>query len=293
VRGPTSKPALESRALRYFVAVAEERNFSRAADRLGMSAPPLSRAIRAFEADLGVTLLERDTHGVALTPAGAILLDQGRFALEALQAAGRRAQRAGATTPQVVLAVKADGDAGRLEVILARYAAQDPDVPVTVRLCGWSEQPRLLRQGDADVALVYEPFDRAGLDAEPVSVEPTVAAVPATHPLAGDGCVALADLGLPLAGPDDLAGVRRYQDHLVEHHGVRDLAEILALVELGRIVRLVPRYVADRYPRPGVAYLNVPDAPPAVLTIAWPQQSRSLAVAALVRAATEPEPRST
>jgi hypothetical protein len=67
VRGPTSKPALESRALRYFVAVAEERNFSRAADRLGMSAPPLSRAIRAFEADLGVTLLERDTHGVALT----------------------------------------------------------------------------------------------------------------------------------------------------------------------------------------------------------------------------------
>ncbi len=283
-------PTIESRALRYFVAVAEELNFSRAADRLGISASPLSRAIRALEADMGVTLLERSTHGVALTPAGAVLLEQGRSALDAVQAAVRRTQRAGATTPQVVLAVKADSDAGLLDSILARYAARDPALPVTVRLCGWAEQPRLLRQGEADVALVHEPFDRTGLDAEPVAVESTVAAVPATHPLAHEGRATLADLGLPMTGPSDLAGVRRHQDNLVDRHGIRDLAQLLALVELGRFVTLVPRSVADRYPRRGLAYLDVPDAPPAVLAIAWPQQSRSTAVAALVRAATEPEP---
>jgi DNA-binding transcriptional LysR family regulator len=283
-------PTIESRALRYFVAVAEELNFSRAADRLGISASPLSRAIRALEVDMGVTLLERNTHGVALTPAGAVLLEQGRSALDAARAAVRRAQRAGATTPQIVLAVKADSDAGLLDTILARYAALDPGLPVTVRLCGWAEQPGLLREGEADVALVHEPFDRTGLDSEPVSVEPTVAAVPATHPLAHAGRATLAELDLPITGPSDLAGVRRHQDDLVDRHGIRDLAQLLALVELGRFITLVPRSVADRYPRGGLAYLDVPDAPPAVLAIAWPQQSRSTAVAALVRAATEPEP---
>ena len=288
--GPSLDPPIESKVLRYFVAVAEELNFSRAADRLGISASPLSRAIRALEADIGATLLERDTHGVTLTPAGAVLLEQGRTALEALQAAVRRALRAGAATPQLVLAVKADSDAGLLDTILARYAGQDSALPVVVRLCGWDEQPRLLRQGEADVALVHHPFDSTGLDAEPVAVEPTVAAVPVAHPLARAGRATLADLGLPVTDSSDLAGVRRYQAHLVERHGVRDLAQLIALVELGRIVTLVPRSVADRYPRPGLTYLDVPDAPPAVLTIAWPQESRSTAVAALVRAATDPEP---
>jgi DNA-binding transcriptional LysR family regulator len=92
-----------------------------------------------------------------------------------------------------------------------------------------------------------------------------------------------------MTDPADLAGVRRYQDSLVREHGIRDLPQLLALVELGRIVTLLPRSVADRYPRPGIAYLDVPDSPPAVLTIVWPQDSRSMAVAALVRAATERE----
>jgi DNA-binding transcriptional LysR family regulator len=85
---------VESRPLRYFVAVAEELNFARAAERLGIASPPLSRAIRKLEAELGVTLLERSTHHVALTTAGAVLLEQARMALDAVDAAGRRAQRA-------------------------------------------------------------------------------------------------------------------------------------------------------------------------------------------------------
>ncbi|MEU4766046.1 LysR family transcriptional regulator [Actinosynnema sp. NPDC023794] len=275
---------MESRPLRYFVAVAEELNFARAAERLGISPPPLSRTIRKLEAGLGVTLFERSTHSVALTPAGPVLLDQARIALDALRAAGRRAQRA--AEPKLVLAVKADGDAGLLETILAGYAA-DPasSPPVAVRLCRWGEQPALLRQGEADAALIYEPFDRTGLDAETVTVERRVAAVPTDHPLAARGHATLAELGLPIDDATRLDQLHRHLDGIVARHDVHDLPQLLKLVELGEFVALLPESVVDRYPRAGIAYLDVPDAPPATLSIASPQQSRSTAAAALVRAA--------
>ncbi|WP_328436719.1 LysR family transcriptional regulator [Streptomyces sp. NBC_00444] len=284
---------MESRPLRYFVAVAEELNFARAAERLGISPPPLSRAIRQLESALGVTLFERTTHRVALTPAGAVLLDEARGALDALEAAGRRAQRAAAPEPKLILTVKADGDAGLLEPILARYASQEAAVPVSVQLSGWLEQPELLRQGEADAALIFEPFDGAGLDTETLTTEPRVAALAAGHPLAAREQLTLADLDL------DPGTVGPYL-RAIRSRG-RDLAQLLTLVGLGEAVPLLPASVAARYPRPGVVYRPVLDAPPAVLVIAWPQQSRSTATAALVRAATtvaeavrpEPQPAET
>jgi DNA-binding transcriptional LysR family regulator len=268
---------MESRPLRYFVAVAEELNFARAAEQLGISPPPLSRAVRQLESELGAVLFERTTHRVALTPAGEVLLAEARFALEALEAAGRRTRRAAAAEPKLVLAVKADGDGGLLEAVLARYAADPAALPVTVRLCAWHEQSRLLRQGEADVALVYEPYDRTGLDAENLAVEPRLAALAAGHPLAARAWLSLADLGLrPEEAHQYIDGMRGKG---------RDLAQLLTLVGLGEVVALLPASVADRYPRPGVVYRPVRDAPPAVLAVAWPQQSRSTATAALVRAA--------
>jgi DNA-binding transcriptional LysR family regulator len=268
---------MESRPLRYFVAVAEELNFARAAARLGISPPPLSRAIRQLESELGVVLFERTTHSVALTRAGEVLLGEARFALEALEAAGRRARRAAGAGPKLALAVKADGDGGLLEDILARHAADPAALPVTVRLCAWHEQSRLLRRGEADVALVYEPYDRTGLDTEDLASEPRVAALATGHPLAARAALHVADLGLR---PDE---VHRYIDD-IRSKG-QDLAQLLTLVGLGEVVPLLPASVADRYPRPGVVYRPVLDAPPAVLAVAWPQQSRSTATAALVRAA--------
>ncbi|MDQ0584837.1 LysR family transcriptional regulator [Streptomyces rishiriensis] len=268
---------MESRPLRYFVAVAEELNFARAAERLGISSPPLSRAIRLLETELGAVLFERTTHRVALTPAGEVLLSEARFALTALEAAGRRARRAAAPEPKLALAVKADGHAGLLEAILARFASDPAAVPVAVRLCGWQEQSRLLRRGEADVALVHEPYDRTGLDTEELATEPRVAALAVSHPLAARDALCLADLGLR---PDE---VDRYID---EVRGIgQDLAQLLTLVGLGEAVPLLPASVAGRYPRPGVVYRPVRDAPSAVLAVAWPQQSRSTATAALVRAA--------
>ncbi|MFE6636883.1 LysR family transcriptional regulator [Streptomyces tendae] len=269
---------MESRSLRYFVAVAEELNFARAAERLGISPPPLSRAIRRLEAELGVTLFERTTHSVTRTPAGDVLLAEARVALDALDAAGRRARRA-AEGPKLVLAVKADGDAGLLEPILARYASEPGSVPVGVRLCGWQEQPRLLRAGEADVALVHAPFDGTGLDTETLAAEPRVAVLAADHPLAARDRLELADLGL------DAGSVERHIDEARRGHD--DLAQVLTAVSLGKVVTLLPASVTSRYPRPGVAYRPGVDAPPVVLSLAWPRQSRSTATAALVRVATE------
>ena len=269
---------MESRPLRYFVAVAEELNFARAAERLGISPPPLSRAIRRLEAELGVALFERTTHSVTRTPAGDVLLAEARVALDALEAAGRRARRA-AGGPKLVLAVKADGDAGLLEPILARYASEPGSVPVAVRLCGWQEQPRLLRAGEADVALVHAPFDGTGLDTETLAAEPRVAVLAADHPLAARDRLELADLGL------DAGSVERHIDEARRGHD--DLAQVLTAVSLGKVVTLLPASVTARYPRPGVVYRPVPDAPPVVLALAWPRHSHSTATAALVRAATE------
>ncbi|MFB7595355.1 LysR family transcriptional regulator [Streptomyces sp. NPDC056160] len=272
---------MESRPLRYFVAVAEELNFARAAERLGISPPPLSRAVRRLEADLGVTLFERTTHSVALTPPGEVLLKEARIALDALQAAGRRAQRAAAPQAGLVLAMKADGDAGLLEPVLERFAADPAAVPVTVRLCGLGEAPVLLRRGEADVAFAHEPYDRTGLDGEPLATEERVAAVAAGHPLAARTRLTLDDLGLGRRDGD----LDRFIDGS-RRHG-QDLAQLLTRVGLGELFAVLPASVTRRYPRPGVAYRPVTDAPPAVMTIAWPQQSRSTATAALVRIATD------
>ncbi|MGW2836039.1 LysR family transcriptional regulator [Streptomyces sp. NPDC001286] len=276
---------MESRPLRYFVAVAEELNFARAAERLGISAPPLSRAIRRLEQDLGIVLFERTTHSVALTPAGEVLLAEARIALDALGAAGRRAQRAAAKDPKLILAIKADGDAGLLDTILSRYAREPAARPVTIRLTGWNGQAELLRSGEADAALIHEPFDRTGLDTETVAVEPRLAALPACHPLAARDRVGLGDLGIPDVEPGRLDGLARYLDEIVERYAIADLPQLVTLVELGEVVTLLPKSVAVRYPRPGVVYREVPDAPPSTLSIAWPQQSRSTATAALVRVA--------
>jgi DNA-binding transcriptional LysR family regulator len=94
---------METRELRYFVAVAEELHFGRAAQRLGIAQPPLSRAIRQLERRLGVALLERTSRTVTLTEAGSVLLREGRAALDAVDAADRRTRRAALGRASAVL----------------------------------------------------------------------------------------------------------------------------------------------------------------------------------------------
>jgi DNA-binding transcriptional LysR family regulator len=283
---------VESRPLRYFVAVAEELSFARAAERLAISAPALSRAIAQLEAQMGVRLLDRSTRSVALTDAGQLLLDQGKIALHALDGAVRRAQRAAESQDKLVLALKADLDGGLLERAIEAYEHEHPGVPLEVQLCGWGEQAELLRNGRADVALVYQPHERIDerdLDFDIVQEEPQVVALPAEHPLSAAPTVGVGELEAEYECVPQTVIWRPRRDALAHRALPRigDMSRLLKLVELGKLVALLPASVAESFARPRVAYRPVLDAAPAALAVAWPRSSRSLAAAAFVRAVTQ------
>ncbi|RBY90712.1 LysR family transcriptional regulator [Blastococcus sp. TF02A-26] len=276
---------MDTRELRYFVAVAEELHFGRAAQRLNMAQPPLSRAISQLERRLGTSLLERSSRSVSLTDAGAVLLREGRIALDALEAAEQRTRRAALATPGVVLATKAGASEELLAKLLHAYAAEPGAVPVDVVLCGPGQQERLLRSGRADVALLHRPFDgTAGLDTEELLTEGQVAVLPSGHPLAGRRQLRLADL----AHVPDLPHPRWPDADGSYAPGpgpeVRDHTQLLQLVALGRTSVVLPDSVRSML-REGVVAVPVVDAPQVTTVIAWPPHSRSLAVAGLVRTA--------
>ncbi|OHX06733.1 LysR family transcriptional regulator [Micromonospora sp. WMMB235] len=280
---------METRELRYFVAVAEELHFGRAARRLGIAQPPLSRAIRQLERRLGVTLLERDSRRVALTGAGSVLLREGRAALDAVDAADRRTRRAGEAAnggAGLVLATKAGASSELLPKLLDAYAAEPDAVRVEVLLSGIGEQERLLRDGRADVALLHLPFDSTtGLDTEELVTEQQVVVLPAGHPLAGRAQLRMADVEtlprLPLPRWPLRDGT--YPDGPGPE--VRDHSQLLQLVALGRTAVLLPESCRSLL-WPDMAAVPVPDAPTVTTVIAWPPHSRSRALAGLVRTAT-------
>jgi LysR family transcriptional regulator, benzoate and cis,cis-muconate-responsive activator of ben and cat genes len=279
---------VETRELRYFVAVAEELHFGRAAQRLGIAQPPLSRAIRQLERRLGVTLLERRSRAIALTEAGSVLLVEGRAALDAVDAAGRRARRAAlaAGQPGLVLVTKAGASSELLAKLLAAYAAEPDAVAVDVLLCGPGEQERLLRDGRADVALLHRPFDATtGFDTEELHTEGQVAVLPAGHPLTARAQLRMADVtavpDLPLPRWPDRDGA--YRDG--PGPPVRDNTQLLQLIALGRALAVLPESVQTQL-RDDLAAVPLVDAPAVTTVIAWPPHSRSRALAGLVLTAT-------
>jgi DNA-binding transcriptional LysR family regulator len=280
---------METRELRYFVAVAEELHFGRAAQRLGIAQPPLSRAIRQLERRLGVDLLARTSRSVALTEAGAVLLREGRAALDAVDAAGRRTRRAALAAtgePGLVLVTKAGASSELLAKLLDAYAAEPGAVTVDVMLCGIAEQERLLRDGRADVALLHRPFDStSGFDVEELSTEGQVAVLPAGHPLTTRTGVLTADVtGLPdLPLPRWPCRDGSYPDGPGPE--VRDNVQLFQLIALRRAAAIMPESCRTHLRR-DLAAVPVLDAPPVTTVIAWPPHSRSRALAGLVSAAT-------
>ncbi|WP_020420190.1 LysR family transcriptional regulator [Amycolatopsis sp. ATCC 39116] len=276
---------LETRELRYFVTVAEELHFGRAAERLGIAQPPLSRAIRQLEQRLGARLLDRDRRGVALTDAGRVLLREARVALDAVTAAARRTRRAADPHRPLVLVTKAGASHELLQRLLDAAAAE-PDVPpVEVLLCEVGEQAGLLRDGRADVAIMHRPFDDlAGFDTEDLVVEGQVAILPAAHPLAARAQLTLAEVShvpdLPIARWPRLDGT--YPPGPGPE--VRTQSQLAQLVALGRTLLVIPAS-SRAWQWPEHVAVPVVDAPEVTTVLAWPASSRSTAVAALVRSA--------
>jgi DNA-binding transcriptional LysR family regulator len=263
---------LETRELAYFLAVAEELHFGRAAARLGIAQPALSKTIRQLERRLGVTLFERTSRAVALTEAGRVLTREARVALDAVSAAALRTRRAGIREPRLLLAMKAGGDGGLLPAILAAYEREPEVLPVEVVFD--ADSARLLREGRADAALLYAPpDDLRGLDTETLLTEAPVAVLPTSHPLAQRSSLRMADL----AGEN----LHRRPSDPSE---MKSISALMHLIALGRKVAVLPRVLTTPL-RDDLTAVPVADVPPVVLLLAWPADSTSPSVAALARAA--------
>lgn len=181
---------MELKQLRYFVAVAEELSFSRAAERLHMTQPPLSAQIRGLEEDLGVQLFERSTRSVCLTAAGELFLDEMRLLLSQLEQSVRAARRVGhGEVGRLALGFVPSAASETLPPLLKAFREGFPDVDVSLHEMNPVQLVQALHERRVDAAFFYlppgdiPPFGDADLDSKPVSREPLVVALPEGHPL--------------------------------------------------------------------------------------------------------------
>jgi DNA-binding transcriptional LysR family regulator len=278
----------------YFVTVAEELHFGRAAARLHIAQPSLSHQIRRLEQQLGVALLLRSSRRVALTPAGETLLAEGRRLLRQSRRVVRITRAAG--VERLAVGFAGSAAAGLLGDVLAAFREQHPAVEVSIRelLFDRIEDVAL---GEVDIAFTrLVPGQVTDLEIEVLAHEPRVVALPAAHSLAGRKSVDFVDLRgqrfITNPATTDAQPPARWLDEQ-RRHGLpgrtsaraASLQEILELVAVGSGVCLVPAPVADRFPRADVAHVPVRDADPAVVSLARPRGSARPVTEAFVEAA--------
>jgi DNA-binding transcriptional LysR family regulator len=261
--------SIDLRQLRYFVAVAEELNFRRAAERLHITQPPLSRQVSDLEAALGLPLLERNTRTVQLTPAGEAALQEFRSLLAEFEAAMERvAHTEAAPRRRLRLGMVYWADLTGLAVFEEALLATRLVTGVDVISLASHEAIVALKRGDLDAALVTGPLDTEGLAHRTIGRERHAAFVPQAHPLALQGRISLHDLKqLPA-----FFRFRRADNPLLYDHFARQYAAIgfrhpqeapavgamglLAQIAAGRGATIMPRAIAAR-PYPGVTAVDL------------------------------------
>lgn len=176
---------MELRHLRYFVALAEELHFGRAAAKLHISQPPLSMQIRALENELGVTLLNRTQRHVSLTQAGAALLGEARHILARVEQAVLTTKQAGrGEIGELAIGFISVADYNVLPVVLREFRRRFPLVNLTLRESTTDAQIRDLLAGRIDVGFALPPINDPSLESVSILREPLIAALPEKHPLA-------------------------------------------------------------------------------------------------------------
>jgi DNA-binding transcriptional LysR family regulator len=286
----------EVRQLRYFIAVADELNFTRAAERLNVAQQALSAAIAQLEALLEIKLFERTTRSVSLTSVGATWLP---YAREALAAADRAADAAGDL---------AAGRAGRLRVglaatsaleltprLLRAFAKRFPLVELELEHFDFEDPSGGLHERRSDVALVRPPFNDAGLELVVLGAEPRFAVLAADHPLADRAAVDFAELAdepwMHVATDPLWCDFWRVAERRSEPPRVgavcRTRDELFEAARARRAIGLVPQSVARAQAWPDLAFVEVRDIPPSTLAIAWRSANDQPAVRNFVNLATE------
>ncbi|AWH30689.1 LysR substrate-binding domain-containing protein [Stenotrophomonas sp. YAU14A_MKIMI4_1] len=284
---------IDIRPLRYFLAVAETLHFGRAAERLHVTQPPLSRQIAALERSLGVALFERDSRHVRLTPAGQRFREDARAVLASLQQACHTARQIDA------------GEQGELQVGFMMHAAHSSVPPLARRFMAACPQVQLrLREalpfplldgvlsGELDAGIGFAPAAMRGLQMQPLLQEPLCVVVPQDHRLARRRQVAvaaLADEGLITAPAEVVPTLREAIDACFRAVGleprirleVQLQQSIVSLVAEGLGIALVPASLR-RLGVPGVAFVGLKDAPQVQQVLFWRDGNRNPALARLL-----------
>jgi len=283
---------MELRQLRYFVAVAEALNFGRAATRLNMSQPPLSRQIKAFETELGTTLFARTSRGVRLSAAGsALLVDARRLLREAdAIAAGAHALGRG-EIGSVRLGFISTASYNVLPRVLPEFHRRRPGIRLHLQEATSDAQAAMLREGELDVALVVPPLFEADCEYRPLLREPLIAALPARR--RWPRRVPLATLSSePFILFPRKAGVGLYDlivgfcrdagfTPRIEQEAIQ-MPTIVGLVAAGMGVSLVPASLRQMR-RTGVVYRPLAQTSPLMeVGLAWRSGAIDPAVAAFV-----------
>ncbi|WP_037355276.1 LysR family transcriptional regulator [Amycolatopsis orientalis] len=267
---------MDTRQLEYFVAVAEELSFTRAAQRLFATQSTVSATIRALETDLGATLFDRSTRRVALSTAGMLFLPEAKAALESVERAREVVQQASAgLRGSLRIGTLTSMTAFDLPVLLGAFHRKHPlvDLHLTVSVTGSSGLADDVRHGRLDVALLgLSRAELGGLDATLLASVPYYAVLPASHPLAGHESVALPELDgelfvdCPRGFGNRIAVDREFAALGLSRRVAVEVADM----------RTVPRYVAAELGvavLPGTARLDLPGVVPIPLadtSLTWP-----------------------
>jgi DNA-binding transcriptional LysR family regulator len=283
------------RDLRYFVAVAEELHFGRAAERLHLSQPALSKQIRALEISLRAQLFRRDRRQVELTAAGTALYPVARDLLREWDE-GVAVVADAAASESRVLRVGTLTSIGRAlyPAIIDHFAKRQPGWRVELRSFGWGDATGGLREQAADAAFVWLPVDDPSIQSEVLAVERRFVALSAGHPLAGRSSVGFGEIaGEPITALPASAGPARDFWLAVSARGgvparvaaeVSSADEVFEIVASGAAITLLAEGNALIYARPGIMCVPVSDLAPARLAIAWRRGERRVAVRDFVRA---------
>lgn len=287
--------AFDFRALRYFVAVAEDLHFTRAAERLYIAQPALSEQIRKLEGELGVALFRRTTRKVELTQAGEDFLSRARRILtEADEARADAARAARGETGSIRVATGATAGLELVPRVLRAFREAHPLVRVDLREIDFEDVSGGLREGSVDAAFVRLPFEHKGLSFAFLHEEPRVAALAPSHPLAAERDLDMAQLvdepwSWTETDPVTLAfwtgGDYRGDQPLRLGPRVRSMEGMLEAVRAGLCVAIVPRSQAAVSDWPGITFRAVNDLTSVTLALAWHANTESPTVEALVRIA--------
>jgi DNA-binding transcriptional LysR family regulator len=261
--------SIEIRHLRCFLAIAEESSVTRAAARLHLTQPAVSRSLAALEKHLGTRLMDRSTHHLALTAEGLVFRDKAAAAVAAFD----EALDAGRLRRWPLRLGHAWSALGPYTTpLLRRWQRAHPDTPL--ELLRIDDRTAGLARGEVDAAVLRGPVDTPGLITELLFTEPPVAAVTSDGPLAARASLALADLA---AGPvilNMVSGLTTLDLWPPESRPTRVLTvantdDWLTAIAAGRGAGASVASTAEMHPHPGVAYRRLSDAPPAPVLLAW------------------------